>query len=117
MLDKSDWASIYAWYAKNRAKTEFMSSVVIKSDEINRVVYVSELFDIPIPIFGHFYDIEYFDTQPDGTTVKKIATVKPKVPQIGDIILISLQNGDLQLPKCLGILSSDNYLLDTSPGE
>ena len=43
---------------------------------------------------------------------RKIAEVRPKLPEIGDEVLIAKEMGNDLLPRCLGVLRSDNYIED-----
>lgn len=111
-LSKYDWQSIYEAIRRSAPNSEFVQGIVVSRDVKNRLVFIRELYDQPIPIIGFEYIIEYFDTQSNGTVTKRTATVKPKVPEIGETVLVALQSGEIRLPKCLGIITSTNFTRD-----
>lgn len=98
----------------------FMVGTVSKRNTKDNVIYVKELGgDVKIPIFTFDYRVVYYDESPRGTagggsyrTYKKAAEVTPKLPQIGDEVLIAKEMGNDLLPRCLGVLRSRKYIND-----
>lgn len=101
-----------------RADT-FFTSRVTKRDEKDKLIWVKELGDQPIPLVGFDYDVAYFDESPRGTggggafkIYHKKATVKVKVPKVGELVLIAREMSYDGWPKCFGVVFSRNYVQD-----
>lgn len=112
MLTDSDWASIYSWYEKASGKTQgqTLMSKVIKRDEANKLIWIAELGDQPIPLLAFDYEVKYYDTDAAGAIIEKKAKVQPMVPEVGDHVFVAMERGTRRLPRCLGKVQSQNYI-------
>jgi hypothetical protein len=127
-LDYSDWDKIQSFLSKMLAERGeyFLQAEVVKNDPDNKLVWVKELGDTPIPLLAFDYQITYYFNEPTGNTtavgtaVNK-QTVKRKtnqysrdvevlVPRVGDVVLIAKMMGSRRLPKCLGVIKSTSYV-------
>ena len=123
-ISEQEWASI-AQHVElevtrliGRRRDYFITSVVIKSDDVNNLVWVEE-FVSPIPMFCFDYEVIYYDTVAGGgppfttnTVQKKFAKVRPLCPSVGETVLIAREMGADRLPRCLGVLKSANFVID-----
>jgi hypothetical protein len=112
-ISDPEWLSISNLVNKEFKKRGeyFILDRVTKRDEKNRLVWVKELGDQPIPLIAFNYTVEYYDVNQLGNTVKKTAKVKVQVPKIGQTVLVAQQFGTRRLPRCLGVVQSTNYVL------
>ncbi len=116
-LTHGDWNEIHNAIRKGVADTgeAFVQGVVIKSDAINKVIYLKEFGDTPIPIVAHHYQVKYLARDDSGRkiilkTLAYSADVEVLVPRIGDIVLVAQHLGTRALPKCLGVIMSRNFV-------
>lgn len=86
--------------------------VVIKNDTLKNVIWVKQFGDYPIPMFTFDYNVKYYDTQSGGLIAKQ-AVVTPICPNVGDTVLILRQNGSRKLPKCVGVLRSTDFIIQS----
>jgi hypothetical protein len=126
MITEQEWNSIAQFVTKIAMETSgrrgdhFFVDKVIKRDEVNSLIWVKELVDTPIPLFGFDYLVKYIDETPAGTGwgwgdyIAKTQTiiVKPLTPNIGDLVLIAREMGSGRMPRCLGVLHSKNFATD-----
>jgi hypothetical protein len=111
-IDYQEWNAIdrrIMQLINNSNTPEFTQGEVIKADPDRNLVWLNEIRDQPIPIFGFDYEVKYYDTQADGTVNVRKLRITPVCPQVGDIVLVAKQYGSLRLPKCLGILRSVEF--------
>ncbi|SRR6266542_321058 len=126
-IDDGEWTSIARMIGLEtekligRRRDYFMIAKVIKSDKINKLIWVKELGDQPIPLVAFNYDITYFDESPRGQsgvgdyrTYKKKGKAKVICPKRGERVLIAREMGSDFLPRCLGVIQSKNYVVDLS---
>jgi hypothetical protein len=116
-LDKNDWREIMSFVEKRMASLgeSFIQGKVVKNDTINKLVWLKELGDQPIPLVGFDYQVKYNYVNSSGQTVIKKTTahsgdVEMLTPRVGDIVLVALHLGSRRLPKCLGVIKSTNYV-------
>jgi len=128
-IEDAEWASITEHVEKivqqvaGRAGDHFFVDTVVKNDTANNLVWVAELGDAPVPLFTFDYDVTYYDESPRGTGLSfgaykvytKHAKVKVKCPEVGDVVLVAREMGVNRLPRCLGVLRSQNFV--TEEGE
>jgi hypothetical protein len=119
-----EWASIANMIDRTiatnigRRRDFFMIGTVNKRDTKNNLIWIKEMKDVRIPIFTFDYKVVYYDESPRGAAVsgyktyKKEAEVTPKLPEIGDEVLIAKEMGNDLLPRCLGVLRSKNWIED-----
>jgi hypothetical protein len=114
-INDRDWASVYEVIEReNRKRGEtLLVSKVIKRNTTDKLVWITELGDQPIPIIAFDYEVKYYDTTSTGTVVEKMAKVTPVVPAVGDLILVAMERGANRLPRCLGKVYSKNYIVST----
>ena len=96
----------------------FMAEVT-KRDTENKLVWVKELGDQPIPLVGFDYEVTYYDESPRGTsgggsfhTYKKTAKAEVQVPLKGEMILIIFELAYGARPRCFGVVQSKNFTQD-----
>jgi hypothetical protein len=120
----ADWSEIVNKIEEIVAKQGeyFVQGEVIKRDETNKLVWLREFGDTPIPLFSFDYTVDVYDETPNGTIVpfwgtpspfrtkKKIYKVKVTVPAIGETVLVAKHLGADHLPKCVGVLQSTNFI-------
>ncbi len=131
MLEETDWHRINKAIrmALDQAITpQFTQGEVIKADPVNNLIWLIEFGDQPIPLFTFDYEITYYTESPKGTVIPAVGSASPykitvrktdikrkevKVicPKKGDIVLVARQYGSRRLPKCLGVLKSDNFVI------
>ncbi len=116
-LSFNDWAEIHNVIRKTVADTgePFVQGKVIRNDLINKLVYLKEFGDTPIPLVAHHYQVKYLSRDSSGRiiilkTVAYSADVEVLVPKVGDIVLVAQHLGTRSLPKCLGVIMSRNYI-------
>jgi hypothetical protein len=104
----------------------FVVGRVIKSDNIKKLVWLSEFGDQPIPIIGFDYQVKYYYVEPFGVTTAVGAAVNKRtavrkttlyskeveilVPRIGELVLVAKHMGSDRLPKCLGVVKGVDYV-------
>lgn len=129
-LNEQEWASISVQIEQEihrvvgRRRDYFITSVVIKRNETDNLVWVEEFGVTPIPMFCFDYEVIYYDTVAHGgppfdknRVDKKFAKVRPLVPKVGETVLIAREMGADRLPRCLGVLRSNNFILDEDEDE
>jgi len=114
-LNDRDFQSIYEIVDKSfrNATGTLLMSKVTKRDVTNKLVWVPELGDQPVPLVGFDYEVKYYDTDNAGIINEKKAKVSPMVPEIGDLVFIALERGTQRLPRCIGKVYSQNYILSS----
>lgn len=118
MISIDDWREIENFVNKALAQTgePFSQGKVVKSDPVNKLVWLKEFGDQPIPLVSFDYQVKYSYVNADGATVIKktrpyTRDVEILVPRVGDVVLIGRQMGSSRLPKCLGVVKSKNYIV------
>lgn len=128
-ISEPEWTSIRTMIeavvgdiAGNRS-VHFTTGKVIKRDELQKLVWLEEFGDQPIPIVGFDYEVKYYDQTPAGTTapavggsspyktITKIVQTKVKVPKIGDIVFVAQEFGSKRLPRCLGVIQGKGWIV------
>jgi hypothetical protein len=126
MLEDHEWDSIREFVTKltkeiaGRRSDPVIISRVTKNDLNNRLVWIKELEDVPIPLYGFEYEVKYYDETPKNTgwgwgdyfTDVKIATARLKVPKVGELVIVVREMGSNRMPRCLGALNSTNFAID-----
>lgn len=117
MLTQSDWREIQKFVTKLIAQIgePFTQGVVVKSDPVNKLVWLREFGDQPIPLIAFDHQVKYY--VPDGSghmTPRKTKAhsneVEILVPRVGDTVLVARHMGSRRLPKCLGVIKSTGYV-------
>lgn len=127
-LSKDDWREIQAFVTQivSQHGQSFIQAKVIKNDTKNKLIWVKELGDQPIPLLAFDYQVKYYYNEPFGNTTAvgsgvnaRMASRKTRAhtkevevltPRVGDIVFIALHYGARRLPKCLGVIQSKNYV-------
>lgn len=111
-----EWRSITTLIEKvsagvsGKRQDYFVTGKVLKVDAINKLVYMAEFGDQPIPIVAFDYTFDVYDD--NGTLVtKKTIVAKVKMPNVGDTIVVARELGTRRLPRALGILQGKNWLV------
>jgi hypothetical protein len=113
-LTADDWGQIYKVLQSEiqRNKSGMIQSVVTKRDTDNKLIWVKELGDQPIPLIAFDHDVKYYIVDASNNTVPRHGTGKVKVPEIGEAVLILLHMGTRRLPKALGVIRSTNFVIE-----
>jgi hypothetical protein len=115
MITDPEWLSIRNLISKVAAEISgkrqdyFVTGTVIKVDVTNKLVYLAEFGDQPIPIVAFDHTVNYYDTNSTGVVTKKTATTKVVMPNVGDTVLVARELGTRRLPRALGILQGTNW--------
>lgn len=127
-IEEAEWSSIHNLIELEvgkrigRRRDYFLTSVVVKNDTNDNLVWVEEFGEQPIPMFCFDYEVIYYDqdTIAGGgppfdtntkTVTKKFAKVRPLCPKVGQRVLIAREMGADRLPRCLGVLRSKNFII------
>lgn len=115
-ITRNDWRVIQKYVEGRLAEQgeSFTQAVVIKRDDVNKLVWCKEFGDLPIPLFFFDFKVRYYDTDSTGVVNVKTATVGNKdvevvTPAVGDVVLIIRLLGSSRLPRCIGVLKSKNF--------
>lgn len=127
-LSQADWREIQAFVTQivSQHGETIMQAKVVKRDTKNKLIWVKELGDQPIPLLAFDYRVTYYYNEPYGNTttvgsavnarMKKRKTkdytkeVEVLTPKVGETVLIALHYGARRLPKCIGVIKSKNYV-------
>jgi hypothetical protein len=113
---ETEWASIRELIIKlssgvsGKRQDYFVTGRIIKVDGVNKNIYMAEFGDQPIPIVAFDYTVDIYDDNGTGVT-KKTRTVSVKMPQVGDTVLVAREFGTRRLPRALGILQGQNWVV------
>ena len=107
------WNAILGRIEKANARTEFIFTRVVKSDDVKKLVWTREFCGTPIPLVSFKYGFSYYDTQSDGT-VNKRDDLKGEnehvvTPKKGALVVIVKPYGNLEKPFCIGQVLSRDY--------
>lgn len=113
MLKAEDFSSIHAAIEQklNKRGETLLLSKVIENNVDDKLIWVAECGDQPIPILAFDYNIRYYDTDAVGVVKEKVAKVEVKVPEKGDLVLIAMERGTRRLPRCVGKIQSQNFIV------
>jgi hypothetical protein len=116
-LSRDDWRELMRYFNTLLGKRgeSFVQGTVIKSDQVNRLIWLKEFGDQPIPLLAFDYQVKYYYTDGGVTKVKKTKAysneeVEILVPRVGDVVLVAQHLGSRRLPKCIGVIKSRNYV-------
>jgi hypothetical protein len=112
-LTHKDWNEIYGKIRSLIAQTTgepFVQGEVIRRDPKNRLVWLEDFGDTPIPLFGFDYQVEVFFPPPIGGSQIFLATML--TPKIGETVLVAQHLGSSRLPKCLGVVHSTDFVME-----
>jgi len=112
-MDDRQWESIYDAIESAISKTKgtMLMTKVIKRNPTDKLIWVNELGDQPIPLLAFDYEVRYYDTDQAGVVTEKLAKVTPKVPDVGDLVFIAMEKGTKRLPRCVGKVQSKNFIV------
>jgi hypothetical protein len=102
-LKYRDWNEIDRKVGKSidQRGSTFVQGEVIGVDPGRQVVFLKEFGTVPIPIFSFRYLVTI-----DGTDYP----IMVQMPLVGDTVLVAQYFGSSELPKCLGVLLSTDFL-------
>ena len=126
-IEESEWASISAMAQQIAQEVSggrrdfFVTGKVIKRDENKNLVWLEEFGSQPIPLFTFDYQVKYYDESPRGIvgtgqvqrTYQKEAKTKVICPKVGETVLVARELGLRRLPRCLGVLRSRDFIIET----
>jgi len=116
MISEAEWNSIRAAcekIAREVAGTRgdwFQTGKVVKRDEKNRLIWISGMANVALPIVSFNYDVRYYDTDDDGKLITRKARAQIVVPALGETVLVAFELGSTRLPRVLGVVQGKNYL-------
>lgn len=117
MLGFTDWKSIQNFVNARIAEQGeyFTQGKVIKRDVVNKLIWLKEFGDQPIPLVAFNYQVKYYIVDAAGKTVPRQTKefskdVQVSVPQVGEVVLVARMMGSARLPKCLGVIQSTKYV-------
>jgi len=116
MISEREWSAIAGMVTKMVKKIagergNLITSTVIKRDSGNRLVWIKELGDQGIPVVGFDYNVKYYDTDNNGNVNVKNIVVHPHTPDVGDHVLVALELGSQSLPRCVGVIQGNNWII------
>lgn len=114
-ISEGEWISIRALFSRitgGRAE-DFVTGKVTKIDKINKNIFMKEFGTQPIPMVANDYEVIYYDTLPNGRTLKKTAKVTLVMPDKGDTVVVAREMGTHRLPRCLGKLVGRKWIIAT----
>lgn len=116
-LSQSDWREIQKEVNRLIAQVgePFVQGEVVKNDQANRLVWLKEFGDQPIPMISFDYQVKYYYQNTTGNMVPRTTKAHSKeveilVPRIGETVLVARHMGSRRLPKCLGVIKSTDYV-------
>lgn len=123
-ISDGEWVSIRSMIESIVGKKGeyFTTGAVIKRDDDNKLVWLAEFGDQPIPLVAFDYKVKYYgsDTAVDFVTQTATSTVKPNfttaevvTPQVGEVVIVAREFGVNRLPRCLGVLKGKNWIDST----
>jgi hypothetical protein len=116
LISEPEWNSIREVAAKVAADVAgrrgefFKTGIVSKRDEKNRLVWLKGYGDSPIPVVAFEYDVKYYDTDRHGKIITRVAKVLPRVPAVGQSVLVVYELGVSRLPRCVGVILGKNWI-------
>lgn len=129
MISEREWVSVRAMVEsviKSVMGTRmdyFVTGQVIDRDEKNKLVWLAEFGDQPVPVVAYNYNAFYYDESPrltkygtvgtnaDYKTYKKKLLIEIEVPKVGETVLVAREWGTRRLPRCLGVLQGQNWII------
>jgi hypothetical protein len=124
MIDHNDWREIQNFVSRllGEQGEPFTQGVVVKNDVVNKLVWLKEFGDQPIPLIAFDYQVKYkfqnsvgltYENPIGQTVIEKTQPYTKDVeiltPRVGDMVLVARHLGSRRLPKCLGVVKSENY--------
>lgn len=108
------WNAIAGYVDRMRSPREIYFVTVTKVDVIRKIVYADDFGDNGIPLVAHSATFSYYDTQVDGTVLKRqdATLTNPafetqiSAPHVGDLIVVLDPWGAKRFPICIGIIQS-----------
>lgn len=130
-ITEPEWQSIRALIEVVSAEVSgnrnfFTTGKVIKRDTEQKLVWIEDFGDQPIPLVAFDFEINYYDETPQGTTAvaagnaqpyavtKKKVMAKVQVPKIGETVLVARELGSRRLPRCLGVIMGKGWIVPES---
>lgn len=117
MISQSDWKQIQKYVEKRLAEQGeyFTQGIVIKNDQVNKLVWLKEFGDLGIPCIAFDYQVKYYYVDAAGhfqprKTKAYDREVEILVPQVGDVVLVARLLASRNLPRCIGVIKSKQIL-------
>ena len=115
-LSDAIWNAIADLVRRSTSQREIYHVEVTKVDKARHVLWADEFGDIGIPVVVHSLGHSFYDTQPDGTVVKKgedyetndAYQAKIIMPKVGDSVVVLDPGGAKLVPICIGVIQSPN---------
>jgi hypothetical protein len=131
-ISEPEWASVRAMIeevvadlAGNRA-SYFTTGKVIKRNEADKLVWLEEFGDQPIPIVGFDYELKYYYASSAGLatpaagaglpskTITKTIKAKVRVPKVGETVVVAREFGSRRIPRCIGVIQGKHWIVPES---
>jgi hypothetical protein len=116
-LTASDWREIQTFVTRLLAQQgeAFVQGVVVKNDPVQKLVWLKEFGDQPIPLISFDFQVKYYYENAAGQTqtrktVPNSREVEILTPRVGETVLVAKHMGSRRLPKCLGVIKSTGYV-------
>jgi hypothetical protein len=104
-LSPAIWNAIADEIRRQTSEREIYFVKVTKSDTKRHVIWCQDFGSMAIPLVGHAYGFDYYDTS--GTDVmKKTGTVEVVCPRVGQTVVILDPWGAKRFPICIGVILS-----------
>lgn len=114
MITEPEWASIGNLVTRiigqRVPRRNFITGKVVKNDTNSKLVWIKELGAQPIPVVGFDYDVKSYDTDSSGNVNVRHSTATPKVPKVGQMVVVALELGEA-IPRCLGVVQGQNWIV------
>jgi microcystin-dependent protein len=100
-ISAAEWQSIHNAISRSDRPPAIKHSTVTKRDKKNRKVWLHDYGDDPVRMASFDYEISFHDAQ-TGTIQK--ALLRPKIPDVGDTVLVNESMGSRNLPRITGVV-------------
>lgn len=110
------WNAIADMVRRSTAPREIVYSNIKKVDKKNKVIFVEDYSETPIPLTSFAYTFAYFDTLSTGVVQKRYDPtsgsdpaylVTPVMPRVGQRAIILDPRGNGRFPVCIGVIVSE----------
>ena len=100
------WNAIADEIRRQSSPREIYFTKVMKVDAKRKVIWVQDFGHMAIPLVGHCYSFDYYDTTATGAVQKKNAKAEVVMPKVGQMVVILDPWGAKRFPICIGVLLS-----------
>lgn len=109
-LSASIWNAIADLIRSETTKREIRFVKVYRRNTAKKHVWAREFGNVAIPLIGHSFVFDYYDTKADASVQKRQGKITVEMPKVGQLIAVLDPQGTGRFPVCLGIvLSKSGY--------